>query len=338
MHMNWSSGIDPGAYGVRMMGRAGSLKVNESAACALRGETLVALGDDARAMEARVKGIRVVYPMTTGGVADETALYLWLKYLLKEGRERVLLSRPPTMPASQMRLLTAITLDCGASACGLVRSDIACALGAGVPLEGEKARLVLQVGASQITATLVAGLRVIAFDSLPYGLRAADEAIVRMLREQYGIAVGPVTAEGAKNSLGSAMSASGMKERITGLDIHKGWPCQVEVDAGDVADCIAPILDGVPGLVLTVLGKAGPEVVKDLMEEPILLAGGGAEVYGLGGRITEQTSLPCTVAKEPGLCAVKGLSMLLDASDDYQHLVEAHQTILEKRFQPGGRL
>lgn len=336
--MNWSIGIDPGAYGVRMMGREGSLKINESAACALRGETLVALGDDARAMEARVKGIRVVYPMTTGGVADETALYLWLKYLLKEGRERVLLSRSPTMPLSQMRLLSALTLECGASACGLVRSDIACALGAGMPLEGKGARLVLQIGASQITATLVAGLRVIAFDSLPYGLRAADEAIARMLREQYGIAVGPVTAEGAKNSLGSAMSAAGMKERIAGLDIRKGWPCQLEVDAEDVAACIAPVLDGVPGLVLTVLGKASPEAVKDLMEEPVLLAGGGAEVYGLGGRIAEKTGLSCTVAKDPGLCVAKGLSKLLDASDDYQYLVEAHQTILEKRLQPGGRM
>ena len=61
--------------------------------------------------------------MTTGGVADETALYLWLKYLLKEGRERVLLSRPPTRPACHPRLLTVLTLGCGASACVLRRTD-----------------------------------------------------------------------------------------------------------------------------------------------------------------------------------------------------------------------
>ena len=125
MHMNWSSGIDPGAYGVRMMGRAGSLKLNESAACALRGETLVALGDDARAMEARVKGIRVVYPMTTGGGGRNGPVSV-VEIPAERGRERVLLSRPPTMLATQMRLLTALTLDWGHRPAGWCAA-IACA-------------------------------------------------------------------------------------------------------------------------------------------------------------------------------------------------------------------
>ena len=333
--MNWTVGIDLGAWGARMSAKGRALVLRQSSACALAGERALALGDEARRMEGRApKFVEVLYPMENGAIGSERALRAWLGYMVQHSSARsvrMLIARPPRMALSQMRRLSALALEAGASACGLVRSDLAAALGAGLTLEDKKGALVVQVGAGSVSATLMASMRTAALHTLPYGADQADQAIQRLLRDK-GLAVGRVTAEGVKVSLASVMAGASLEETATGLDVETGFPGQRTVAAAEVAQCLAPIVSPIPQLVCRVLDQATPELLEDLMDRGILLTGGGSQIYGLDRQIAEATGLPCHVAEDPAGCVARGLEKLLDASDDFLFLVEAHQTLLEKRL------
>ena len=332
--MNWNIGIDLGAHGARMAMKGRALVLRQASACALRGGKVLALGDEARRMEGRApQAVEIVYPMKNGAIASESALRAWLGYVMERcglpaRGVRLLIARPPEMALSQMRALSALALEMGAAACALVRSDLAAALGAGIGLADKKARLIVQLGGGSISATLEAGLRVAACETLPYGIDRADEAVRRMLRARHGLAVGPVTAECVKSSLAGAA----LTEQVVGLDLESGFPRQAQVDVAAVAECVAPLVAQVPELARRVLDAATPEMIEDLIDEGIVLTGGGAQVYGLDKQIAEATGLDCRIAEDPSACVARGLEVLLDAPDDYQYLLEGHQTLLEKRL------
>ncbi len=333
--MNWTVGIDLGAQGARMSTKGRALVLRQSSACALAGEQILALGDEARRMEGRApRKVEVLYPMASGSVGSERALRAWLRHMAQHSGTRsvrMLIARPPQMSLSQMRHLSALALESGASACGLVRSDLAAALGAGLTLEDKKGALVVQVGAGSVSVTLMAALRTAVLYTLPYGVDRADQAVQRLLRGK-GLSVGPVTAESVKVSLASVMTGASLEEPVAGLDVQTGFPGQRTVAAAEVAQCLSPITGPIPELVCRALDQATPELLEDLIDRGILLTGGGSQVYGLDKQIAEATGLSCRVAEDPAGCVARGLEKLLDASDDFQFLVQAHQTLLEKRL------
>lgn len=336
--MNWNIGIDLGAHGARMAMKGRALVLRQSSACALRGGKVLAMGDEAHRMEGRApRTVEILYPMKNGAIGSERALRAWLEYVvdhcgLPARGVRLLIARPPEMAPSQMRRLSALALELGVAACALLRSDLAAVLGAGAGLEDKKGHLVVQLGGGSISATLEAGLRVAACETLPYGIDRADEAVRRMLRARHGLVVGPVTAECVKSSLAGAMAGASLTEPVVGLDLESGFPRQVQVDVAAVAECVAPLTAQVPELAQRVLDAATPELMEDLIEEGIVLTGGGAQIYGLDKQVTEATGLSCRVAEDPAACVARGLEVLLDAPDDCQFLLDSHQTLLEKRL------
>lgn len=58
--------------------------------------------------------------------------------------------------------------------------------------------------------------------------------------------------------------------------------------------------------------KTPPELVSDVLEKGIVLAGGGALIENLDKLLSQKTGMPVYVAEEPLDCVVKGTGKTLE--------------------------
>lgn len=335
--MQWNIGLDIGGWGVRMAVRGRGVALRQSAAVAVRARSgdFVALGDEALSYLGRApRTLDVGFPMNAGQIAREELLRIWTEYLFSQSavagmvhRARVLIARDGMLSPSQKKRLAALAMESGASACALVDADMACALGAGLPVDQPRASLMVDVGATRVSAALIALGRVVRRETLPYGMARADEAIVRALRAQ-GFCIGLRSAEELKLTLAAALGENKISAPVRGLDAQTGFPCVREIDAAVVSEAVSPIAQAVVQLVERTVEGAPEELAADLTLSGLVLTGGGAQLFGLDKRIAAATGLECRVAEDPAACAVRGLEAMLEEGERYAALTEAHTSLL----------
>lgn len=320
--MQWNLALDIGGSGVRMAARGRGVIFRQSAACCVRkkGGELVCLGDEALSFLGRVGShLEVGFPMRSGVVAREDLLRIWLKHLLSQAlggglahRARVLVAVAGDLPPAQERRLNALLMEAGAAACACVRADLAAALGAGLKADEPPASLVLDVGATQMYASLLSLGRVVRRESLPYGLDRADEAIARALRAQEALAVGPRTAQELKHTLATALGAAHISQDARGLDLATGFAGARQVPAELVAQAVKPIAQAAVELAQRVVESAPVELAADLNDSGICLTGGGARLFGLDKQVAEATGLTCILPEDPAACTILGLAKMIE--------------------------
>ncbi len=337
--MNWNVGLDIGTSGARMAIKGHGVQFKQSAAIAeCSGETLCA-GNDAALLLGRTPGhVRVGFPMRGAAVADEMALRRWYQYLLKHAaskalvrRPRVLLACPPGIQPTPLKHLVALCMEAGATACSVVRSDVAAALGSPIDVSRPQATLVCDLGAGHLSASLISGGRVVAMSELPYGMQRIDEAIIRRLRKLHAMAVGPRTAEDIKLSLVGASGASAPSTKVLAMSMDGGFPREFDISAKEVQDAAQPTFMAITELIYQVLQSAPAELSADLHESGVVLTGGGAQLFGLPLLIAQELGLQCHLPKDPPGCVAEGLLRILESDGQYDHLTQAHTSILDKR-------
>lgn len=337
--MTFNIGIDVGTRSVRMVVKGRGAVLRESSAVATREGAMIAQGDEALSMLGRCpQNVSVDFPMEGASVGNETALAAWLAFLLKQAvasglvhRPRLLIARAPDMTPGMMRRFTTMAMEAGAFACAMMRADALAAVGAGIDIEKPRCALVAQAGAGAMSASLICRGRVTACATLPYGFSRADEEIQRALLREHGFCVGLRAAEAAKIALGGA------PETLAGFNRAKGFPGTLEVPPETLIPFVTPCADALVNLCLWALDQAEPAALADIAEDGIVLTGGGARVFGLDKRVEASAGIPCRVADDPAGCVARGLETVVNAPDSYENLLEAHQSILEKRLSVGGR-
>ena len=60
------------------------------------------------------------------------------------------------------------------------------------------------------------------------------------------------------------------------------------------------------------LDKTPPELAADIMEQGIVLTGGGALLHGLDSRLQDETGMPIVVARDPLNCVAIGSGQCLE--------------------------
>jgi rod shape-determining protein MreB len=146
-----------------------------------------------------------------------------------------------------------------------------------------------------------------------------DAAIVNHLQKHYQIAIGTQTAEQLKIELGSAFAMPEESAvQVRGRDIVTGLPKTVVITTEEIREAIAPAVDTIVEAVHNTLNLTPPELVSDIMDRGMILAGGGALLRHLDERLRKETGVPVHVADEPLTCVVRGSGRFLEAIDFYQ--------------------
>lgn len=329
--MRWDIGMDLGTDFVRMADFKQGATLETAARLAFREgkETPLCCGDTAARIAGRTcEGVDVVAPFKDGVLENNfytDRLIRWL-YRQMDGvnklkRFGVMMTCAPFARPVQQEAMIATAMDAGAAEVALVRSDAAAAVGAGLDLKSPEAKLVVDIGAGKITATLFTLGRVAAFGHLPYGLNRIDERIQNIIRMEKGYRIGMNSAREVKHTLGTALPEAAPSDIImhmTGFSLEKRLPEAFDVETSLVLHACEEVVREIAGLCINVVSEVPEEISADLIDTGAVLVGGGAELVGMDKRIGDTLGIPCRIADAPGKCAVRGLAEIMRAPEEYE--------------------
>ncbi|WP_432035648.1 rod shape-determining protein [Streptomyces cucumeris] len=318
-----SIAVDLGAARTRVYLKRTGIIVDEPTVAAVNTRTggLIAVGTLAERMTGRTPGhIRVVRPVSGGTVVDIAMAQRMLRLLLGDKLRRAWRRRPLTSaavcvphdadPLAQRAALETLT-GVGARRVELVDTLIAAAVGCGLPVERPEATMIVVCGAATTQVAVLSLGSIVAAERVPVGGETVDHALVQHLRNEHALML---PSQGVR-PLHLALGEDGPALRETevhGRDVATGLARSVRVDLEALRTAMRTPLTGLIDAIGTVLRRCPPDLVADLADRGIMLAGGSALLPGLDSMLREATGVPLTIAEHPGVCAVEGLGAMLD--------------------------
>ena len=302
-------------------------------------DQILAVGRDARQMLGRTpKDVVLISPVMDGAVGNielTTALIQRLadKALGKRRaleKNRLVVSMSQGCTRVEQTALEDAVRTAGAKRSAMVRSSVAAAVGAGVPIEEPRGSLLVCIGGATTEITIVSMNGVVAARTLRTGSNGLDDAIIRYIRREKGLIIGQRTAEDLKIDLASAVrSPSLMRTQVTlrGRDAASGKPNTVEITAADVHNAIQPPLEMLVENIRDAFDNIPPELA-DILPQGLYLSGGGALLEGLSERLGEVLGLHVTIDENPqddvalGCCMIASSDRLMTRFEQSGCLIE----------------
>ncbi len=336
MFLQKGLGIDLGTANTLVFLKGEGIIANEPSVVAFNTDTkeVVAVGDEAKRMIGRTPGnIIAVRPMKDGVIADYTTTKAMLQYFIRKvvkhkfGRKpNLIICIPYGITDVERRAIIDVSLQAGSSEKGtyLIEEPMAAAIGAGMPVENAMGSMVVDIGGGTTEVAVISLGGIVTSKSLRIAGDAMDDAIVSYVKRTYNLMIGERTAEQMKMTIGTAfVDANTPEERmmIKGRDVLTGLPRTVEVNNFQVAEAIyEPVMAMVDAIKVT-LEKTPPELSADIMDNGIMLTGGGALLKGLDIMIEKSTGMLVNIAENPLDCVANGTGSVLDDLDRLKNVL-----------------
>ena len=298
-------------------------------------EEVLAAGRDARQMLGRTPRDVVLHSPVMDGAVGNIDLAVTLLRTLSEkalGHRRALERSRLAVSVSQGA--TRVELDAlertvqaaGAKKASLLRSTVAAALGADMPMEDAKGTMIVLIGGSTTEVSVLSMSGIVASRSTRTGSLALDEAIMRHIRRQKGLIIGQRTAEDLKIDMGTAKDLAFIDNEtasLRGRDARTGKPATVEVTARDVFNAIQPTVENLLETIREAFENTPAEMAEDIMERGVWLSGGGAQLDGLGEKLSTMLDLPVHMNENPQDDVARGLCLAASDHRLAQRLIQA---------------
>lgn len=303
--------------------------VNEPTMVAVRVEDgrVLAVGNEAREMLGKTpEYIEVVRPMEEGIISDYAVTEAMLRHFLKMTMGSVWFIGPEVMvcvPSGvtqvEQRAVMDAVLAAGARKAYMIDAPLAAAIGAKISVSEPMGNMIVDIGGGVTEAAVISLGGVVAAKSLRLGGNRIDKALSEHLKKKENLIVGDLVAEEVKIKLGSAVKLKrSEKMEISGRDMVSGLPKTIELTSDDVYEAIRPVLDQMMTVVGETLLVTPPELVADIVDKGIILAGGTAQLRNLALLMTREIGVAVHVAMEPQNCVIRGIGMALENLEVYQ--------------------
>lgn len=325
-------GIDLGTANTLVYVRQKGIVIREPSVVARNKKTkeILAIGSSARKMLGRAPAtIEVVRPLKDGVISDFDATAAMLSYYIKKihesgssipkiPRPKVIIGIPSGVTEVERRAVSDATLDAGAREVHLIEEPMAAAIGASLSVESPKGTFIVDIGGGTSEMAIISYGGIVLGRSIRIAGDEMDEAIISYVRLKYSLLLGQPTAEEVKIGIGMTLSESlpaGRQEKIAvvrGRDLETGLPKSIKLASSEIKEALSPIIQEIIGNIVDCLEETPPELVSDIMEKGVYLAGGGALFPGIDKMIADATKMPVYVAEDPLTCVVRGCGICLD--------------------------
>ncbi len=284
-----------------------------------------AVGNDAKMMMGKTPdNIEAIRPLRDGVIADiEIAEQMIKDFIRKVTGKRTSPFNPPEIvicvpsgsTSVERRAIRDAASNAGASDVFLILEPMAAAIGADMPVTEPVGSMVVDIGGGT-TEVAVLSLRGLAYTtSVRVGGDKMDEAIVSYVRRHHNLLIGDATAERIKKDYGVAMvPEDGVGETITlkGRDLVNGVPKEITISQANIAEALSEPIGAIVEGVRIALENTAPELAADIVDQGIVLTGGGALIRQLDDFLREETGLPVTVAEDPLSCVALGTGRAME--------------------------
>lgn len=317
-------GIDLGTANILVFVRGKGVVICEPAVVAMDidNQKICAIGEEAREMIGRTPGnIRAIRPLSEGVIADYQITEEILKYFIKRAvgrrlfRPRIVVCVPSGVTTVEKRAVLEAATQSGAKEVYLISEPIAAAIGCGLDIAAPTGNMVVDIGGGTTDIAVISlGGEVVA-QSLRVGGAHFEEAIVRHIKRVYNLAIGDRTAEDIKITVGSAYPNQDRKMQIRGRDLVTGLPATIELASSDIHVSLEEPIRSIVDTIKSVLEITPPELAADIVNNGMVLTGGGALLEGFVQLIQEETGVPVTLAEDPLTCVARGTGEVLNRLD-----------------------
>ncbi len=318
-------GIDLGTATVLVFRKGRGIVLHEPSVVAMDKNTdkVIAVGEEARQMLGRTPGhIVAVRPLKEGVIADYDMTERMLTYFIKKviGRKfffkpRVVVCIPTGATDVEERAVRQATLASGARQAFIIEEPLAAALGAGINISEATGNMVVDIGGGTSDIAVLSLGGIVCNSSLRVGGDKFDEAIIRYVRREYNLMIGDRTAESLKMNIGTAYVTEKIRNRsmeIKGRDLVTGLPKTVKISSEESWEALQEPVDAVIEGVKKVLEITPPELAADIVNNGIVMTGGGSLLEGLDILLSKQTNLPVHLADDAVSCVAKGTGKTLN--------------------------
>lgn len=271
-----------------------------------------------------------VYPIEHGVIADYDLAELMLKNYMSQVfgnkilRPRIMATLPAGLTELQHRSIANVVESAGGRNITVIEGPLAIAFGLGLDFSVPHGTLVVDIGAGTTDVAVISMGGIAACESVKTASFDIDAQIIRYVRKEFNIEIGQLTAEEIKIKVGSAVPRNiEIAMMAKGRNVFSGLPESFEITSGEVYDAISDTLDTICNSIRLVLNKTNPDLVADIMNDGLYLAGGGSKLNGFAERIENYLGIKVHQLDDPAHSVVKGAAVALKKPEllknvDYQ--------------------
>lgn len=327
-------GIDLGTANTLVYVKGKGIVINEPSVVAIdkKSKKVLAIGVEAKEMVGRTPvNIVAIRPLRDGVISEFEVTESMLKYFIRKVHQqalfplyapRVVVGIPSGVTEVEKRAVHDAAISAGAREAFLIEEPKAAAIGAGLPVTEPVGSMVVDIGGGTTEVAVFSLGDIVRSISIRVAGDEMDEAIIAYARQKYNLLIGQRMAERVKITIGSAYPLP-EEQTITlrGRNLITGLPDAIEVSSVEIREALADDVSTIIQAVRHTLDETPPELVADLMEGGIALAGGGALLQGLAERLSEETKIKVYVSDDSLTCVARGAGLVLEDLPKYANVL-----------------
>jgi rod shape-determining protein MreB len=318
--------VDLGTANTLVYVRGQGIVLNEPSVVAInvRDGRPVAVGLEAKRMIGRTPAhIQAIRPLMDGVIADFDVCEKMLRYFIQKvhrsrfAKPRMVICVPSGITGVEQRAVQEAAEYAGArKPAYIIEEPMAAAIGAGLPVEEPAGNMIVDIGGGTTEVAVISLGGIVTSQSVRIAGDELDDAIIQYVKKEYSLALGERTSEEIKITMGSAWPLEEeIVAEIRGRDLLSGLPKTITITSEEIREAIEEPVAAIVDAVKATLDKTPPELAADIMEQGIMITGGGALLRGLDVRLAHETGMPIHVAHEPLQSVAIGSGLALENLD-----------------------
>lgn len=327
-------GIDLGTANTLVYVKGKGIVINEPSVVALNTKTnqILAIGSEAKKMVGKTPGhIVAKRPLRDGVISDFEVTEQMLKYFINKvhqgsftllPRPRVVVGIPSGVTEVEKRAVQEAAKNAGAREAFLIDEPMAAAIGARLPVQEAAGNMIVDIGGGTTEIAVISLGGVVVSRSLRVAGDELNEDIVRYVRENFNLLLGEKTAEDVKIAIGSAYEMpEEIEMTIRGRDVVTGLPKEIDVTDMHIREALSRSVRNLVSNIKGTIEETPPELVGEIMQRGIILAGGGGLLRGLDTLISKQAEIPVHVMEDPLTAVVRGAGIVIEDLDNLRQVL-----------------
>lgn len=327
-------GIDLGTANTLVNVRGKGIVINEPSWVVMNKRTheTIAVGAAAKEMVGRTPvNFIAIRPLRDGVISEFEITKAMLEYFIGKvhqqtivpmPRPRVAIGIPSGATQVEKHAVYDAAMAAGAREVYLVEEPRAAALGAGLPVNEVKGTMIVDIGGGTTEMAALSMGGVVISRSLRVAGDELDEDIIQYLRKKYNLLIGERMAEQIKISIGSAYPLQTELTAVArGRNLITGLPGSIEISSIEIRDAMSNSIQIIIDTIRDALDEVPPELVSDLLDNGVCLAGGGSQILGLVPRLRDELNLRVWIADDPMTCVARGTGIILEDIQLYEKFI-----------------
>ncbi|MFH1353799.1 MAG: rod shape-determining protein [bacterium] len=318
-------GIDLGTANTLVYVRGRGIVINEPSVVAINKKTgdVLSIGKEAQRMVGRTPAhIVAIRPLKDGVISDFEVTEQMLRYFIQKvhqdgfhllPRPRIVIGIPSSVTEVERRAVEEASLRAGARSVFLIEESMAAAIGSRLPVHEATGNMIVDIGGGTTEVAVISLGGIVVSKTLRIAGDEMNDNIVQYARDNFNMLVGERTAEEIKIRIGSAMElAEPLETPLRGRDLVTGLPKEVVISDTQVREALMRTINTIVDAVKNTVEETPPELISDIIEQGIMLAGGGGLVRGLDKVIRSATRIQTRLADDPLTTVVRGTGFVLE--------------------------